>query len=568
MTSSWASAWAAFSWRSLATLAIGPTPWDFGALTEAAPFGDPALYSRDLLTALLDFTLISIGLLTLLFAPDYLTPRKMPLAEFTATLLFAISGGMLIAGGQNLLVLFIGLELLVLPGYLLAGFAKRDGLSTEGAIKYFLLGSFSSAILLFGLAFVMGYTGSTQLSGISEELAGVVAGNQSLPLALAMGLALLAVGVLFKIAAVPFHYWTPDAYQGSPTPVTGYLSVGPKIAAFALILRIFVEALGPLRGEWALIVGVLAGLTMTVGNLAALGQDNIKRMLAYSAIAHTGYIMVGLVVFATAEDAAVAAAGVQAVLFYAVAYTFMNLGAFAVVAALQRRPGITSQISSFTGLGYRAPLLALAMTVFLLSLVGHPTAGRFLRQDDRGAVRPPGRRPADAAGGADDAQRRHGRLLLPARGRLHVHAQARRGRTSGEHRHGHPRRAGARGGRRHRHRPRTVGDRRSPGLDRGRRAGPRGPGRPLALPRQQGQEAGRHVGIGEDKVGVASHLGRVGGGARDGDGQAFDASGLAHGAQHVEGSRVMGIVTQHQRPCPAGADSISRASVCAFVVAQ
>jgi NADH-quinone oxidoreductase subunit N len=359
------------------TLFIGPLPWDVGALTEATSFGDPALYTRDTLTALLDLVLISIAILTLLFAPDYLAPRKLPLPEFTATLLFAVSGGMLIAGGQDLLILFIGLELLVLPGYLLAGFAKRDGLSTEGAIKYFLLGSFSSAILLFGLAFVLGFTGNTQLSGIAAELGAVMSGEEPLPLALAMGLALLAVGVLFKIAAVPFHYWTPDAYQGSPTPVTGYLSVGPKIAAFALILRIFVEALGPLRGEWALIIGVLAALTMTVGNLAALGQDNIKRMLAYSSIAHTGYMMVGLVVFATADDADVAAAGVQAVLFYAVAYAVMNLGAFAVVAALQRRPGVTSQIATFTGLGYRAPVLALLMTIFLLSLVGIPPLAGF-----------------------------------------------------------------------------------------------------------------------------------------------------------------------------------------------
>ncbi len=359
------------------TLLVGPLPGDWGALPAGGSIGDPAVYTRDLLTALLDTVLISIGLLTLLFAPDYLVPRKLPMAEFAATLLFAVSGGMLIAGGQDLLILFIGLELLVLPGYLLAGFAKRDGLSTEGAIKYFLLGSFSSAILLFGLAFVLGYTGSTQLDGIAEQLAGVMSGTEPLPLALAMALALMVVGVLFKIAAVPFHYWTPDAYQGSPTPVTGYLSVGPKIAAFALILRIFVEGLEPLRGEWALIIGILAAITMTVGNLAALGQDNIKRMLAYSAIAHTGYIMVGLVVFATADNQQVAADGIQGVLFYSVAYAFMNLGAFAVVAALQRRPGVTSQITTFSGLGYRAPLLALTMTVFLLSLTGIPPLAGF-----------------------------------------------------------------------------------------------------------------------------------------------------------------------------------------------
>jgi NADH-quinone oxidoreductase subunit N len=361
----------------VATLAVGPLPWDMGYFSAPASMGGPALYTRDLLTSLLDLTFISIGLLTLLFAPDYLVPRKLPLPEFAATLLFAISGGMLIAGGQDLLVLFIGLELLVLPGYLLAGFAKRDGLSTEGAIKYFLLGSFSSAILLFGLAFVLGFTGNTQVAGIAEALDAVFDGSQSLPLALAMGLALLSVGVLFKIAAVPFHYWTPDAYQGSPTPVTGYLSVGPKIAAFALILRIFVEALEPLRGEWALVVGVLAAVTMTVGNLAALGQDNIKRMLAYSSIAHTGYIMVGLVVFATADDPAVASSGIQGVLFYSIAYAFMNLGAFAVVAALQRRPGVTSQLATFAGLGYRAAVPALLMAIFLLSLTGIPPLAGF-----------------------------------------------------------------------------------------------------------------------------------------------------------------------------------------------
>jgi NADH-quinone oxidoreductase subunit N len=366
-----------FSLALVATVVIGPLPGDWGTLAGGGSIGDPEVYVRDLLTVLLDVALLSIGLLTLLFAPDYLTPRRLPVAEFTATLLFAISGGMLIAGGQDLLVLFLGLELLVLPGYLLAGFAKRDGLSTEGAIKYFLLGSFSSAILLFGLAFVLGFTGSTQLDGIADSLRGIVVDGQALPLALAMGLALLSVGVLFKIAAVPFHYWTPDAYQGSPTPVTGYLSVGPKVAAFALILRLFVEGLVPLRGEWAVIVAVLAIVTMTVGNLAALGQDNIKRMLAYSSIAHTGYIMVGLVVFATATSPEVAASGVQGVLFYSFAYAFMNLGAFAVVAALQRRPGVTSQIATFTGLGYRAPVLALTMTVFLLSLTGIPPLAGF-----------------------------------------------------------------------------------------------------------------------------------------------------------------------------------------------
>ena len=326
---------------------------------------------------LLDVLLISIGLLTLLFAPDYLAPRGLPIAEMAATLLFAISGGMLIAGGQDLLILFLGLELLVLPGYIMAGFAKRDGLSTEGAIKYFLLGSFSSAILLFGLAFVFGFTGSTQVDGIAAALDGLMGGSRTLPLALALGLALISVGLLFKIAAVPFHYWTPDAYQGSPTPVTGYLSVGPKIAAFALILRIFVEALGPLRGEWAVDRGGAGRRHHDRGQPRGAGPGQHQADAGLRSIAHTGYIMVGLVVFAAAEDPAVAAAGVQGVLFYSVAYAFMNLGAFAVVAALQRRPGVTSQIATFAGLGYRAPLLALTMTLFLLSLTGIPPLAGF-----------------------------------------------------------------------------------------------------------------------------------------------------------------------------------------------
>ena len=327
----------------------------------------------------MDVVLILIGLLTLLFAPDYLAPRKLPLAEFTATLLFAISGGMLIAGGQDLLILFLGLELLVLPGYLLAGFAKRDGLSTEGAIKYFLLGSFSSAILLFGLAFVLGFTGTTQLDGHRGRSCGASStAAQPLPLALAMGLGLLAVGVLFKIAAVPFHYWTPDAYQGSPTPVTGYLSVGPQD-------RRLRAHPAPLRGG-----PDAAARRVGAGHRRAGGRDH-DASATWPPWARTtssacwptrrsptpATSWSGLVVFATAPTEAVAEAGVQSVLFYGVAYAFMNLGAFAVVAALQRRPGVTSQIATFTGLGYRAPVLALTMTVFLLSLTGIPPLAGF-----------------------------------------------------------------------------------------------------------------------------------------------------------------------------------------------
>ena len=360
------------------TVVIGPLPG--GGLLGGAQDVFDGVYVRDGLTSLLDLLLMSIALLTILFGPDYLRPRQLPAAEYAALLLFAITGAMLIGGARDLVLLFLALELLVLPGYLLAGFAKRDGLSTEGAIKYFLLGSFSSAIFLFGLVFVFGYTGTTRIPQVAAavaELAGAV-GVGGLAPGLVMGLALLTAGAAFKIAAVPFHYWTPDAYQGAPTPVTGYLSVGPKVAAFAVLLRLFVEALGPLKADWTPFVIVLAALTMTLGNLVALSQDNIKRMLAYSSIAHTGYILVGLAAFGgAAAGSAAEQAGLEAVLFYAIAYSFMNLGAFACVAALQRVPGVTSQIATFAGLGWRAPLLGALMFLFLLSLTGIPPLAGF-----------------------------------------------------------------------------------------------------------------------------------------------------------------------------------------------
>ena len=350
---------------ALAALAVGGE--------ERVAFG--GAYTVDALTTFLHVLFVSIIALTITFAPDYLVPRDLPVAEFAVVLIFAMSGAMLLAGATDLLLLFLGLELMVLPGYLLAGFHKNDGYSTEGAIKYFLLGSFSSAIFLFGLSFVWGLTGTTRVSEVATILGQVAAGTAALSPGLAMGLAFLTTGVAFKIAAVPFHYWTPDAYQGSPTPITGYLSVGPKVGAFALILRLFVEALGGLREEWLIVVVVLAAVTMTLGNLVALTQNNVKRMLAYSSIAHTGYMLVGLAAYAAGEIQ-----GLEGLLYYGAAYSFMNLGAFAVVAALQKRTGVTSNLDTFAGLGRREPWLGVLMTLFLLSLTGiPPTAGFFAK---------------------------------------------------------------------------------------------------------------------------------------------------------------------------------------------
>ena len=332
-------------------------------------------YVVDGLTTFLDLIFVGIVALTIVFGPDYLDARGLPLAEFSIVLLFAMTGAMLISASADLLILFIALELMVLPGYMLAGYHKTDGYSTEGAIKYFLLGSFSSAIFLFGLAFVWGTTGTTNIDGVKSVLEGVASGAKAASPALILGLGFMTTGVAFKIAAVPFHYWTPDAYQGSPTPVTGYLSVGPKVGAFALILRLFVDALGPLRTDWLQVVVVLAILTMTLGNLVALTQTNVKRMLAYSSIAHTGYMLVGLAAFAAGRIE-----GLEGLLYYGAAYSVMNLGAFAVVAAIQRRAGVTSGLDTFAGLGRREPWLAILMTLFLLSLTGiPPTAGFFAK---------------------------------------------------------------------------------------------------------------------------------------------------------------------------------------------
>jgi NADH-quinone oxidoreductase subunit N len=355
---------------ALGGLAIVAVATVYAGNSPTSVFG--GAYTVDALTTFLDLVFIGIVAFTLVFAPDYLEPRGLPLAEFAIVLVFAMTGAMLISAAGDLLVLFIALELMVLPGYMLAGYHKTDGYSTEGAIKYFLLGSFSSAIFLFGLAFVWGMTGTTNIGAVATELRTIVSGGAALQPGLALGLAFLSTGVAFKIAAVPFHYWTPDAYQGSPTPVTGYLSVGPKIGAFALILRLFVVGLYPLRGDWVQVVIVLALLTMTLGNLVALTQTNVKRMLAYSSIAHTGYMLVGLAAFAAGR-----LEGLEGLLYYGAAYSFMNLGAFAVVAAIQRRAGVTSGLDTFAGLIRREPWLAILMTLFLLSLTGIPPKAGF-----------------------------------------------------------------------------------------------------------------------------------------------------------------------------------------------
>jgi NADH-quinone oxidoreductase subunit N len=301
--------------------------------------------------------------LSILISLTYLGERGLQRGEFYALLLFSTGGMMLMGAATDLIVIFLALEIMSIALYILAAFNRQQLGSGEAGMKYFVLGAFASAFFLYGVALVYGATGSTNLQEIGDWLASG-RGNLSDPIAL-VGLGLLLVGFGFKVAAVPFQWWTPDVYHGAPTSVTAFMSVGAKTAGFAALIRVLMVSFGEaFTLDWQIAVAVLAALTMTAGNIAALVQKDIKRMLAYSSIAHAGYILVGV--------AAGTMQGVQAVLFYLMAYAFMNIGAFAVVTVLERRGGIGSNISDYAGLAKRRPLLAFVMLLFLVSLTGIP----------------------------------------------------------------------------------------------------------------------------------------------------------------------------------------------------
>jgi NADH-quinone oxidoreductase subunit N len=288
---------------------------------------------------------------------------------YYSLLLLSVAGMMFMGAALDLLVVFLALEILSLALYILVGFNRDEPRSAEASLKYFLLGAFASGFFLYGVALIYGATATTNLPAIAAALAG---GQTSLPgeaLFLYAGTAMLLIGFGFKVAMVPFHMWTPDAYHGAPTPVTGFMSVATKVAAFAAFMRVFVIALPASQPQWSWAIAVLAALTMTLGNLAALRQSSLKRMLAYSSIAHAGYALVGLVP-GTSQ-------GVSAVLFYLFAYTFMNLGAFAVVTALERLGENDVLNGRFAGLADRQPALAAAMAIFMFSLAGVPPFAGF-----------------------------------------------------------------------------------------------------------------------------------------------------------------------------------------------
>jgi len=307
-----------------------------------------------------------IGILTILFSPHYLRITGVRLGEYYALILTAVFGMMVMAAAANLLILYVGLETMSISLYVLAGSQRGDVKSAEAGMKYLVLGSFSSAFLLYGIALLYASIGSLDYQVIGAFFA---ADFQPGPL-LISGLALLLVGFAFKVAAVPFHFWSPDVYDGAPTTVTGFMSTGPKAAAFVALIRVFGVALAPASSLWSGVLTVLAILTMTVGNVVAIRQTSVKRMLAYSAIAHAGYLLVGIV---AGTKAAFAATG-----YYLSAYALMNLGAFAALILLNRREEGSYRFEDLRGMGFAHPLLGITLSIFLLSLTGvPPTAGFF-----------------------------------------------------------------------------------------------------------------------------------------------------------------------------------------------
>ena len=311
------------------------------------------------------------GLAAIALAFDYLRRMEIDRGEYYILLLFSISGMILMSQANDLIVVFLALELLSIPLYVLSGFARPRVDSEEAALKYFLMGAFAGGFVVFGVALVFGATGTTNLSAIVTSINSNIANMQLL----IIGAALVLVGMGFKVAVVPFHMWTPDVYQGAPSSVSAFMSVGAKAAGFAALLRIFITAFPSLASELTMVFWTISALTMFLGNVVAIAQSNIKRLLAYSSIAHAGFIMMALVPFG---NAAVSPEVVSASLFYLVAYAFTSLGAWAVVIALEKAEGGGLTLDDYAGLGRKYPLLAASMAIFMLSFTGIPPTLGFM----------------------------------------------------------------------------------------------------------------------------------------------------------------------------------------------
>jgi NADH-quinone oxidoreductase subunit N len=308
--------------------------------------------------------IVTIAMVTLL-SDDFFRGTRYSPWEYYSLLAFALCGMMFMVSGIHLASIYVGLELMSLSSYILAGYFKNEQKSTEAAMKYFVLGAVSSAILLYGISLIYGVTGSLSLVEIASAMSTQVTND-----ALMFGIMLLAAGLCFKIAAVPFHMWTPDVYEGAPTPITAFLSTASKAAAFAIFARIFYVGMHHFRLDWQYVLAAIAALSMIIGNLAAITQDNVKRMLAYSSIGHAGYVLLGIL--------AVSEMGLYGVLVYSVVYVFATLGIWATVMMLERHEYAGESVNDFDGLHKRAPFWAFAMVVFLLSLGGIPPTAGFI----------------------------------------------------------------------------------------------------------------------------------------------------------------------------------------------
>jgi len=368
----------ALTWITLAGLiaALGATFYYVNDNTNDSTFNTPGygdMFLADGFSFFINIVVLTGGILSVMISGSYLKGRSedagsMPLAEYYALLSFSVLGTMITGAAGDLLIVFLGIEMSSLAVYALTGYARHRTTSLEGALKYFLLGLFASSILVYGMAWIYGATGTTNLDGIAIALSGQVT-DGDVEASLLLALLLLVVGLGFKVAAVPFHMWTPDAYQGAPTPVSAYMSVIPKVAGFAAMIRVLVQGLAPLSDEWIIIISILAVITMSFGNIVAIAQRDVKRMLAYSSIGHTGYVLAGVAAFSTITPEG--ENSISSVLYYLFAYAIMNIGAFAVVTWLQHQ-GHGTSIEDFNGLGTRSPLAALAMTIFMFSLMGIP----------------------------------------------------------------------------------------------------------------------------------------------------------------------------------------------------
>jgi len=311
--------------------------------------------------------------IAILMSVRYLETEHENHGEYYVLMLLSVAGMMCMASGYDIVLIFIGLELMAISTYVLVGFLRRDRRSNEAALKYLLLGAFSSGIFAYGLSLLYGLAGSTNLAVIRQELAHRVLDPQYRPIAV-IALATTITGLLFKIAAIPFHQWAPDAYEGAPTSITGFMSVAVKAAGWAMLLRILIIGLLPLRSTWVPILVFVSIATMTGANFAALTQTNSKRLLAYSSIAHVGYMLLGLIAGTATE---VNWDGIKGILIYLLVYTFMNLGAFAVITSLRHRHVIGDELDDLNGLYSRAPVEAVLMLVFMLSLAGIPPLAGF-----------------------------------------------------------------------------------------------------------------------------------------------------------------------------------------------